>query len=165
MKTPKQKGNNFETKIARILSKWSYGDENVLVRNANSGSMAKFRQHNVPGGDVIQVKPEYPEFPFSVECKHHKGFDIEKLLFESSKSKEVKAWAQCLNDAVKVNKIPLMVFRKNYGDIFVCIQKVLIGTMPQDDYIAFKSKARYCKNRTIAVLPLNDFIEFFKVKL
>ncbi|MEE8599055.1 MAG: hypothetical protein V3S69_06050, partial [Dehalococcoidales bacterium] len=90
------------------------------VRNATSGALSTIRRGaELPGGDIQQVKQfEFP-FPYSVECKHHKEFKIEHLIFERRRSKVYKAWLQCLRDAEKERKIPMMVFRANYANIMV----------------------------------------------
>jgi len=67
-KTSKQKGNRYENKIARILSKWIYGDPTILGKTRGSGSI-KYAWR----GDICPQK-DLPElwkgYPFYIEAKH-----------------------------------------------------------------------------------------------
>tara|TARA_Y100000310_G_C20438469_1_gene694888 strand:+ start:83 stop:610 length:528 start_codon:yes stop_codon:yes gene_type:complete len=119
----KEKGNRFERKIAKELGEWYYNDKNALIRSPSSGALATIRNFTTPvAGDIYQIKYVTTEFPFCVELKHHKDFNIEHLLFPRKSSRLWKAWEQCKRDANAVHKIPLLIYKQNYGTQIAVIQ-------------------------------------------
>lgn len=70
----KQKGNNFEWKVARELGLWIFNDKDMLCRHLTSGA-----QKSVYVGDIVPQKNIPLEFnngilPFLIECKNgYKG--------------------------------------------------------------------------------------------
>lgn len=149
----KAKGNSWERKVATSLSKWFYNDPNCLIRNLNSGAMATIRKGNVPGGDIVQVKFEERNFPFSVECKHFRGFNIEDILFKRAPSKSYKAWQQCLNDATKGDKFPMLVGKDNYKDAYA------IFSVQQRGYVT-ASCPKHCENNEVIICLFEDLTKY-----
>ena len=65
------------------------------------------------------VAPLGVEFPFSVELKNHEGFTFENYLMCN---KEIPSfWNQCIGDARRVNKLPMLITHRNRSTILVTI--------------------------------------------
>lgn len=148
----KEKGSVFERQIAKEFGELYYKDTSALLRNFNSGGLATMRTGaGLPAGDIIQVKYMDKPFPFSVECKHHKEFKIQNLIFERKNSKEMKAWKQCLRDAETVNKIPMLVFKENYGDVVLCFRAPKVR--------ALEYMWHHCYTKNLLMVTLNHFLQ------
>ena len=116
----KAKGSAWERAVAKDLSQWYYGDPNYLIRSQSSGAMATVRGNGlIPGGDIFQIKIGVKEFPFSVECKALKEFLIDDILFKREKTISYKAWLQCIGDAEKTKKIPMLIGKGNRRDAYI----------------------------------------------
>jgi hypothetical protein len=67
----KAKGNAFENKVAKTLSKWMFNDNpNLLSRSITSGA-----KKSAYLGDIVpQMQLPWKEWVFNIECKHgYKG--------------------------------------------------------------------------------------------
>lgn len=149
----KRKGNAWERKVASDLSRWFYGDPNYLIRNLNSGAMATIRGGGVvPGGDIVQVKLDVPAFPYSVECKAFRGFNLEDILFKRQSSKSYKAWKQCTNDADKVGKFPMLVGKDNYKEPYVIVAHTI-------GMIYTLAEITRCNNDEVIIIQYKDLIK------
>jgi len=94
----KVKGNRNELEVAKALTRWT-GVE--FRRTPMSGAI------HVPldwlCGDVFCVDKNF-DFPFSVETKHYRKV-TNSLLH--------KWWDQTCDDAKRINKLPLLIYRSN----------------------------------------------------
>ena len=66
----KAKGNSYENKISKLLSKWMFGDIDFLQRSITSGAL---KRPTLFLGDIVPQKPlpwKGSEFPFLIECKN-----------------------------------------------------------------------------------------------
>jgi hypothetical protein len=62
----KRKGNSFENKIAKVLGKWIFNNENMLARSMTSGAIK-----TVYVGDIVPQKQlGWKGFPFYFEAKN-----------------------------------------------------------------------------------------------
>lgn len=115
MKNPKAKGNNFELKIAKLLTEWS-GFK--FMRTPMSGAIHNFNDKRV----VSDIVPPLSigNFPFSIECKCQEvPWDFDFIL--KGTSKFWSFWEQASSDASSENLIPMLVFTKNYRDTYMAI--------------------------------------------
>lgn len=122
MKHPKQKGSEFERKVAKMLTEWS-GSE--FHRTPMSGALHWSNDSRVVS-DI--VPPEsLSGWPFSIECKNVEcswGFDT----FINGTSTTLKEhWRQAEGDARSEGMVPMLVFTKNYRDIYLM--------MTESDYL------------------------------
>ena len=150
----KNKGNAFERVIAKQLSTYFYSDPDALVRNFNSGGLATMRKGaGLSPGDIIQVKYLDKTFPYSVECKHHKKFSLSDLMLENTKSTLYKAWVQCKRDATTLDKIPMLIFKQNFGDVFVVLEGSYL------DSLILASYSSYCITKNLTIFKLDSFLK------
>jgi len=80
-------------------------------------------------GDIACVVGESPirldeEFPFSVECKNDEGWRFEHLFdLQKRKNSPIELfWKQCIEDAERWQKIPLLAIKKNFVPIVVVLR-------------------------------------------
>jgi hypothetical protein len=112
------KGGDWEREVAKFLSKWLTGDEKPYQywRMPGSGSLATIHEENIGlSGDIRSLTPE-AEFltdTFSIETKTgYSHASLDKHL-KYNKSDPLKSfWEQCLNDAMKSNKFPMLIYKK-----------------------------------------------------
>ena len=119
VKNPKAKGNAFERKVAKMLSEWS-GVK--FMRTPMSGAIHNFKDKRV----VSDIVPPLilGEFPFSIECKNvNCSWEFSTFLEGTSQTLE-KHWKQCVDDAIREGLLPLLVFTKNFREIYAALNLV-----------------------------------------
>ena len=112
------KGGSFEREMAKYFTKWLTGKEKPYVfwRTPSSGGMATISEANKEiSGDIIalriegafltdrfsiELKTGYPKASFHQHLKDNKNFEIENF------------WKQCLRDAERAGKQPMLIYRK-----------------------------------------------------
>lgn len=112
MPNSKKKGSRNERSVSKLFAQWT-GYE--FARTPQSGGLHWQKQNTV--GDIVCIDDKHGRrFPFSVECKAHAELDLLHLI-DGTKGKKtnkvVHFWEQCLGDAEKVNKVPLLFMRRN----------------------------------------------------
>lgn len=112
----KRKGNQYENKMSKILSKWIYGDEYVLGRTRLSGAIKHMWR-----GDVCPQKPlpsPWTGFPFHIELKYGYKDNIPTL---ANISIIIKWISNLLNDATELQPILFLIcrFHRLRGDILI----------------------------------------------
>ena len=118
MKNPKEKGNDHERKVAKLLSDWS-GQK--FMRTPMSGAIHNFKDKRVVSDIVAPLS--LGNWPFSIECKKVEN-SWEFSSFIDGTSMTLKDhWKQCCDDAEREDMVPMLVFTKNYRDIFIMITK------------------------------------------
>lgn len=128
------KGGDFEREISKQLTVWLTGVEKPYKfwRMPGSGMMATIHEDCANmSGDIrslgsdsafltdifsVECKNGYPKTSFWQLFKHIKGFNIR--LF----------WEQCLNDAAKGDKRPMLIYRKKGNP-------VIVGFSVEDSYL------------------------------
>jgi len=130
----KSKGNNFENKIAKMLSLWlTYNQKpDVLERSPTSGAKATInrkqnRNHENIAGDIISVAPEGMPLTqrFVIELKHQarESLNVEALIFQSSKGGVLAYWEKLLGECKTTQRLPILIFRQNTKPILVACCK------------------------------------------
>lgn len=121
----KQKGSEFERKVAKMLTEWS-GQE--FRRTPMSGALHWENDERVVS-DI--VPPLNLGFPFSIECKKQEvPFDFDFIMKGTSSIWEF--WKQCVRDAQSADLEPLLVFNKNRREAYAMMRtdiadKLLVG--------------------------------------
>jgi len=113
----KQKGNRYERRCAKLLSEFT----GVNFRKVPaSGGFNKF------GGQVVaehaftgDVICDRKEFLFSVEAKSQKAFSFNAMLKNPKTAVFTEWWKQCIEDAKRVSKLPMLMFKPDVSDDFV----------------------------------------------
>jgi len=124
------KGSRFEVEVAKKLSKWYYGNPNILRRVPLSGGWEGQRYGDVmlPPHLVGKVKP----FPFYVECKHRRDLKVVHLF--KPKSLLYKTFLQTCSHAVQAQKVALLVFKPQNGFPLVMTTSVTVEKLSFDFY-------------------------------
>lgn len=140
----KSKGNNFELKIAKLLTEQL--SPLKFIRSPGSGARvggANFQKFgnlysedtlNIFVGDVVCTNEKESGFVFrvNVECKSYKSSDSFTALMSGS-SKIFDWMRESEIDAAKTNKIPIVVFKFNRTPTYIastelpesCVKMVL----------------------------------------
>lgn len=105
----KHKGNKFELKIFKDLRQYSP----TLKRTIGSGS-------SEDDADLIDDK-------FIIECKHYKSLNESQI---------IKFWKKLVNEAYKINKTPVLVYKENNQPIKAVTWAMPYGSKnPEVDFI------------------------------
>lgn len=108
----KRKGNAYELKLAKEL-----GDHwgSVFNRTPGSGAYRGAREDEMVGDIVTDPADRYP---FVIEAKNREGgWTLESIVLDRHDIKNW--WQQVVEDAERVDKIPLLIFTRNYAEDFV----------------------------------------------
>lgn len=156
----KSKGNGFENTVAKMLTK-ALQPLN-FIRTPGSGARVGGKNFATIGamfgeealkifvGDVVPVNERQTGLTFlhSIECKFYQNQDTFTGL--SSGSANVFKWyEEAVIDAAKINKIPMLIFKWNRTDIFVCVDCAtanLKGELPKPQF----TLTTYNADKTIA---------------
>lgn len=115
LKNPKEKGNNHERKVAGLLSDWA-GEK--FMRTPASGAIHNFHDKRVVSDIVAPLS--IGEWPFSIECKNtENSWEINTYI--EGTATFWSQWKQCTDDAERESMLPMLVFTKNYRDIYMAI--------------------------------------------
>lgn len=114
----KRRGKRGERLVIELLTKW-WGAK--FHRTPRSGGLRWGSQVAGVGGDIAC---EDPEFPFSTEVKNRERFEIEEFL--NGKGKMWEWWSQCVGDAERLQKFPLMFVTKNYSPWYTVYSPPLV---------------------------------------
>lgn len=118
--TPKgrrTKGNNFELKIAKMLTAWA-GDKAAFSRSPLSGSWASShnKQDGAVAGDIITES----QWPFNLELKNHESFTSLDTIFHSQSNIQ-SFWQQNLGDALRTRRVPMLINHRNRSKIYATV--------------------------------------------
>lgn len=145
----KNKGNEYERKVAKILGEW-WGED--FKRTPMSGGLHWDKDNRV-SGDI--VPPPDSLFPFTTECKKRESWEFH-LAFKS-KNEIDDYWTQSVGDANRVNKKPMVVFSKNRQPNYLMIAHsdwVVLGE-PKIPHIVLNNGN--LQSRVICIL--DEFVE------
>ena len=111
MVNSKNKGSKNERGVAKLFQEWTNYE---FARTPQSGGLHWQKKNTV--GDIVCIDEKHGrKFPFSIECKFHQELDFSHLIdgtIGKGSNKVVHFWEQCLRDAEKVNKVPILFMRK-----------------------------------------------------
>lgn len=104
----KRKGSFAERNVAELLSAWA----GVKFERTPASGGLRWQESSRVAGDI--VAPIDFNFPFSVEVKHYKkiGLPIKGELL-TRRTIFLKFYGQCVEDAKRVGKRPLLFVRQN----------------------------------------------------
>jgi hypothetical protein len=113
------KGKSFERKEAKFWGEWWQGSP--FRRVPLSGGWDKVTDGECLAAGDLYIPPE-SDFPFCIECKKREGWSFEAIL-----SLRCKAfwswWEQTETEALRVGRLPLLVFSKNHSQVFVAFDQ------------------------------------------
>jgi len=118
-RSSKRKGKAYESRIAKLLNEFT----NIGFRRVPmSGGFNKFGgvviAEHVFTGDVLCDRDD---FLYSVEAKNRKDISLTATLKNPHTSSLTKYWYQCCEDAENHNLKPMMFFKPNTTDDWVCL--------------------------------------------
>lgn len=159
----KKIGSSFERDVCKFLSKWLTGKEKPYQywRMPASGGLATIDELNADlSGDIraltpeaefltniysIELKTGYPRTSFWQHFKNIKGFPIEQF------------WSQCVNDARRASKDPMLIYRKKGNQPIVGLDYYWPGLNLPSICLLFS------KGKNLPPLVFYDMKEYFKV--
>jgi hypothetical protein len=121
------KGSEFERYICKQLTIWLTGNKKPYAfwRMPASGALATIDSlNNDLSGDVVGITPEAQRITsgFSIEIKT--GYPRTNFwqLFKNNKNYDLRDfWQQCVGDAEKAGKKPMLIYRKKGQAVIVGI--------------------------------------------
>ena len=123
----RRKGKTGEREVAKHLERWwnqvEPGCKFVSTPLSGGFSTAQIRGAFNMAGDLMTTAKT---FPFTVEVKHRERWELPNVL-AGKRSPAWTWWLQCQKAAAEEKKIPMMWFRKNYGDWYMML--------PERDYL------------------------------
>lgn len=131
----RKKGSCYERLIAKKLSEWS----NIKIRRSPQSGGWNQR------GDLVPVDPkDMVEWPFNFELKKRENWNLSELLTGKNINTGLFSfWDQCTRDAKISNKIPVLVFSKNFDTDYICIEKEFAKSIKlkkhTSNYIIYKN--------------------------
>ena len=146
----KQKGSDFERKVAKMLTEWS-GYE--FRRTPMSGALHWENDARVLS-DI--VPPLNLGFPFSIECKKREdSWDFDFILKGTSSIWEF--WKQCLRDAQSEDLEPLLVLSKNRRETYAMMRKDTADILLMDKAIRYLDIG-YTKSCMTTLVNFSDLL-------
>lgn len=151
----KQKGSEYERKIAKILSKY-WGED--FHRTPMSGGL-HWKDDNRVAGDI--VTPPTSIYPWTTECKKRQEWGFDQLLKGTGEVEQW--WKQALGDSVRVGLKPLVIFAKNFSPNYMMFEyedaKVFAKELGMEElpFIHFVLHKPNTASRVICILE--DFIK------
>jgi Holliday junction resolvase len=149
----KKKGNSFELKIAKMLSKTL----NVkFTRTPNSGAFGTTHETQSLMGDIIC--PD--NFKFVIECKVGYGLDFMSI-FKKSKDRSflLSFFVQVERDAQSKNKEPMVIYKKNNKPEWVFIHQEFLKEIPLNEYILIKGFIGFELEKLLNLVDKEFFFE------
>jgi len=132
------KGGDFEREVSKTFTKWLTGLEKPYKywRMPGSGGLATIHEEcSTLSGDIraLSSDAEFLTDCFSIECKTGYPGTSFWQHFKNIKTFHIKAfWQQCLNDAYKGGKRPMLIYRKKGKQIILGIckpDKIIMETL------------------------------------
>lgn len=152
----KVKGSNFERLICHKLSLWiSHGEHDDLFwRSSNSGGRStvmfkKGGQNRTQCGDITSIHPDGNCLTdqYLISCKFYNDLKIEGTVL-GNKGGLREFWQECVEEAKRHNKIPLLIAKQNNTPPIVGLNSVGVSQ--------FKVAGKY-----IALLPIHGGVSLF----
>ena len=127
----RRKGEAFENEVCRLLSVWlvaeKYADKerfsvyDLPFRRRSTDRMPLVGHWNGQG-DILHTAGMGIAFPFCVECKSKKGWELDGILM-NPKWPPWGWWEQCKKQATKVVATPLLFFTRPHRRVYVVVDR------------------------------------------
>lgn len=147
-KKSKNKGDNFERKVAKILAEW-WGTK--LKRTPLSGGWGT----EITKGDVVPVDKEN-NFPFCVEVKANECFSPWHLFLEEIPGYLLEWWGQANADP---DKPPLLVVKNNHRSPLALFPVYIID---EEVDLSFPILLRKVEGISVIITNLSDLTNLSK---
>lgn len=152
----KSKGNAYERKVSKELSKWMFNDDTILFRDATSGARgtigcAYYR------GDVVPVRQmiKWNQFKFLIELKHGYNNDVATFYNQT----RLRQWiTKAISELTSEQCILLLIVKHDYKKPYV-IMNVSLDCLDWNVAINIDSHVYFCyEYKAIIALDIGDFI-------
>lgn len=162
------KGGDFEREIAKMLSVWLIGKEKPYQywRMPGSGALATIHEENIGlSGDIraLTSQASFLTDIFSIECKT--GYPKTSFWqhFKDIKNFNVKSfWRQCVEDANKADKQPMLIYRKKGGKPVIGIPNT-VDTFFKNQLNLNSVTIRFKESDMLPELVLYNIKDFFNI--
>ena len=146
----KAKGNNFERKIARLLSDWS---GHKFMRTPMSGAIHNFKDKRLVSDIVAPMS--IGEWPFSIEAKCVECSWELNTFIEGTSVTLQQHWKQCYEDSQREGLLPMLVFKKNHREIYMMITESLFKELDIEpaSYMTVNTQSD-----TLVILKFKEFL-------
>jgi len=162
MTNSKQKGNRSEREVVKLCKQ--YWQSNDFMKSPESGALSTMLEGFGAPADIIGrlagdlLVPV--DFPFCIESKFYKEINLWSLFTNPANNYIKQWWEQCVNDAKRAKKIPLLTIKQNYGKRYVVLAEDDINHLDP-----IEKPAGYIKTElgetAVWMLLWNDFIRMF----
>lgn len=152
----KQKGNDFELKVAKRLSEWS-GEK--FHRTPASGALHWENDKRVVS-DIVPPQ-SLSGWPFSIECKKVETSWEFNTLIEGTSQTIKEHWEQCISDATREEMIPLLVFTKNYRDTYAILETKICEKLEFTPECYIKLHAN---GQDLLIFRFSEFLETYSLQ-
>lgn len=137
---PKKKGASFERDICKRLSIWisSGAHQDLFWRSAMSGGRAtvihktQARKTSAQHGDIVAVGEGGMPLTnkFSIEAKFYSDLKLKTTLY-GGMGRLDQFWKQCVEDANRSERLPMLIMKENMHDTLLCVDKEGWGVLKQ----------------------------------
>lgn len=151
----KSKGAAFERLVCTALSLWiSDGKRDDLYwRSSMSGGRAtvafkKGGENRTQCGDITAIHPDGNALTDRclISCKFYQDLKIAGTVTGSTKAGLTSFWLECLEEAKRYNKLPVLIAKQNNVQPFICLNDAGVAN--------FQVKGHY-----LALLPLGGGVQ------
>ena len=160
MKNVREKGKSHERKVAALLSGWA-GEK--FMRTPGSGNIRHFNDKRVVSDIVAPLS--IGKFPFSIECKNVE-YPWELNTYIEEKSLFFQHWKQATDDADREGLEPMLLFTKNYRDIFMVVNADTFKKLEEIGGKVTYNNVEIHSNLIgeIVVMKFTEFLEQYKLE-
>ena len=162
MPNSKQKGNRGEREVVELCKKW--WNDDTFMKSPESGGMATMLEGFGAPKDLIGrlagdlLVPT--DFPFCIESKRYKEIDLYSLIRNPENSDITQWWDQCVNDAKKASKVPLLTFREDRKKRYAAIRTIDLeefgAEVDEVDYGYIEFRGR---NNTVRIMEWDQLVK------
>jgi len=138
-KMSKTKGNSFERKIAKRLTKWAVDSDLDVEFNRvpGSGSLRWHEQYKNVIGDITCSDDTFKN---TIECKNREDWKHKQFIEigEPCKSGLYSWWEQSCDEAQRADKWPWLILKKNHCKellIFSSLETLIFETIDYDKMV------------------------------
>ncbi len=158
----KNKGNRAERSATVALEAWT---SFPFTRVPQSGGLRWQGGQNITGDIIPEDMYQLEDFPFSIEVKSRKVIDFQDLILPYN-SDIIEFWEQSVSDAKRVNKIPMVLMRRDgmpKHAFFLIIPKLIFNRIKKllnlHNYIIYRKQLVICYSIDFFKIDYDDILD------
>ena len=122
----KRKGKTYERRCAKLLGEWTGVNFRSTPASGGFNKQGVVIREEMFCGDLIC---DDPNFRFCVEAKNRDTFSFTGILKNPNTAAFSEWWWQCLDDATRIQKLPILFFKPDNAADFIALTALgLIAT-------------------------------------